>query len=100
MTVPMHPSRRLRIVGKPGDTKGYMLQVHDADSGEAINNIHHIDLTLDAKEKITANVTYYMVNASGQTLVAYQDAEPVPDERTVTTEVVEIDVTAIEDIED
>lgn len=100
MSVSMHPSRRLRIVGKPGDTHPQQIQVHDADTGEPISNIHHIDLTLDAKEKIRANVTYYMVNAAGQTLVAYQDNEPYPDERTVTTEVVEIDVTAIEDIED
>lgn len=100
MSVPMHASRRLRIVCKPGDTRGYMLEVFDHDSGESISNIHHIDLTLDARKEITANVTYYMTDTSGKTLVAYQDAEPVPIEQTDTVEVVEIDLTAIEKIED
>lgn len=34
---------RIRVEGKPGETLGYMLTVHDADTGEAIENITDIE---------------------------------------------------------
>jgi hypothetical protein len=96
----MHPARKLRIIGKSGDTRGYMLEVFDHDSGESISNIHHINLTLDVRKAITANVTYYMSDASGVLKTVYQDATPRPVEQTDTVEVVELDLTAIERLED
>jgi hypothetical protein len=82
-----------------------MLNVHDADTGEEISNIFHIDLTLDAKKEMTANVTYYMTDTtgnlpSGAFALKFHDGEYRPVEQTDTVEVVEIDLTAIEDIED
>ena len=50
---------RLRIVGKPDDARGYMLLVHDADTGEKVMGIARIVLTLDPNQVNYADVTYY-----------------------------------------
>jgi hypothetical protein len=82
----MHPERKLRIINKRiDDTRGFMTQVYDADTGEEIWNIHHIDLHLNANKMNTADVTYYVNGVI---------------EQNTTVEVVDIEVTAIEKIED
>lgn len=98
MSVPMHPSRRLRIVGKPGDTHGYMLSVFDHDTGEEVGGIFRIALELDVRKSSSANITYYVSDDHGHLLSLGEGDGPI--ERTDIVEVVEIDVTAIEDIED
>lgn len=93
MSVPMHPQRRLRIMGKHGDTRGFMLQVFDHDTGESISNIFHIDISCDVNDGNIARVTYYEADKqSGHVLLDKERDEPI--EHTDVIKDVELDVTA------
>jgi hypothetical protein len=62
--------RRLRISSvRLGSTKGYTTVVHDADTGEPIHGISHIDIYLDVKGGNTAKVTYFDMGDKGGALI-------------------------------
>lgn len=48
---------RIRVEGKPGETTGYMLTVHDADTGEAIENVTDIALYIGVHHENRAYLT-------------------------------------------
>ncbi len=50
---------RIRIVGEPNDARGFNVHVYDADTGESIDNINKIVLTLEPTGINYAEVTYY-----------------------------------------
>ncbi len=50
----MDNKRRVRIQGKPGETKGYMMTVHDIDTGEMIQEVHTVIVVLRANQENTA----------------------------------------------
>lgn len=56
---------RIRVEGKPGETLGYMLTVHDADTGEAIENITDIELSLGVHHKNRVKITCYVSRIVG-----------------------------------
>lgn len=98
MTNTMHPQRRLRIVGKLDDIRGYMITVYDADTGETIKHIYRIVITLDVNQRNTAQVSYHESAPDSKLLLAGDDGAPI--KNTVTIENGDIDVTAIEEIGD
>jgi hypothetical protein len=51
--------RRIHIVGKPDDVRGYMLNVYDTESSKEILNITRIELILDVNKQNVAKITYY-----------------------------------------
>ncbi len=92
MNIDPNYKRRIRIVGKPGETRGYALNVYDAETGEAITNVTRIELLLNVKEQNEARVTYYEHNGKGITIG--EDGNPIT--RTVVTPDPELDLTAWE----
>jgi hypothetical protein len=53
-----HFAGRLRIEGKPDETRGYMLTVHDAETGEPITNVVKVTLYLSVDDRNYADVVY------------------------------------------
>ncbi len=68
--------RRIHIEGQLDDTRGYMLTVRDAQTGENINNITHIELSLGVDHENWATITYREKDAQGK-LVVGKDRQPV-----------------------
>ena len=92
MNIDPNYKRRIRIVGKLGETRGYALNVYDAETGEAITNVTRIELLLNVKERNEARVTYYELNGKGITIG--EDGSPIIG--TVVTPDPELDLTAWE----
>lgn len=85
--------RRIRIEGKPDETRGYMLLVCDAETGEMINNVRSVVVRLAPEADNEADVTYHEVDEAGH-FMAEKDGKSV--ERTITVKDPEIAVTAFE----
>lgn len=77
--------RRIRVEGKPDELKGYMLTVHDADTGEEITNFTDVEMHLHVMLLNTATVIYLEEDEYGR-----------PIEKTGVTENPEVAVTALE----
>jgi hypothetical protein len=84
--------KRVRIIGKPGDTTGYNIEVRDAATNEPINNVYRAVIMLDAKYQNAVELSYYQ-GKDGR-IVAGADGEPVT--KKVTIQNPEVDVTAFE----
>ena len=81
MAVMDNYKRRIRVIGKPGDEKGYAITVSDDETGEQILNVKAITVHMEANAVTTAEVTY----------VAGKDHE-----QTITLEQPSVDVSAME----
>lgn len=53
----MNIPRRVRIQGKVDTIKGYMMALYDADTGEIINGVQHVELVLDATQNNHVEIT-------------------------------------------
>lgn len=85
--------RRIRIVSKPFALVGCMVKVADVHTGEDIENIYHIEITLDARELNQAVIFYHPCDVEGKMLL---DENHDPREETVTVKDPEIDIMALE----
>lgn len=63
--------RRIHIMGKPDDVRGYMLKVYDTETSEEILNIACIELLLDVREQNVAKITYYEYDEQGKPVFGY-----------------------------
>lgn len=72
--------RRIRIEGKPNEVQGYMLTVHDAETGEEISNVESIELRVGVGHENSATLHYYEKHASGR--IVKNNSEPVMGEVT------------------
>ena len=88
-----YTGKRVRIIGTPGDTTGYNIEVRDAATNEPINNVFRADIVLDAKEQNAVKLSYYQTNEHGR-MVTDEDGEPI--KKTATFFNPEIDITAFE----
>ena len=77
--------RRIRVECKPDELKGYMLTVHDADTGEEITNFTDVEMHLHVSRLNTATVIYLE-----------EDEQRKPIEKTGITANPEVAVTAME----
>lgn len=91
--------RRLRISSiAPWSTEGHTTTIKDVDTGEHVQGICKIVLTLEAGSQNTAEVTYYELGDKGGVMV---DGNGDPIKHTTTVENVEIDdITAFELMDD
>ena len=89
--------RRLRISSvNSGSTKGHATAIHDADTGEFIDGVTRIVITLSVNEVNEAEVTYFEVDNKGHIIVDPNDKSN-PLMKTETVQNVEIDdITAFE----
>lgn len=85
-------NKRVRIIGKPGETKGFMMEVQDYETGENINNIYRVAIVLDPNRMNSAELQYYD-KTSGHLI----KGENGPISKTLTVADPEVDVTAYVD---
>lgn len=69
MDITPNYKRRIRIEGKQDDTRGYMLTVHDAQTGEEITNVKAVTLRLHVETVNVAEVVYYNNYEQGRRLI-------------------------------
>ena len=65
MVIDKHYKRRIRLEGAPEALNGSMLNVYDAETGEAITNIQRVTIWCDVKRQNTAEVVYLECNEQG-----------------------------------
>jgi hypothetical protein len=58
LIIDQHYKRRIRLEGKLDETRGYMLAVRDAETGEAITGIQRVTIWCDVKRQTTTEVVY------------------------------------------
>jgi hypothetical protein len=92
MNIDENYKRRIRIIGKPGETRGYAMSVYDANTGEGITNVTSIMVGLSASGENKAEVTYNEHDVQGKMVMRDNDVV----EATLAVENPEIDVTAQE----
>ena len=87
--------RRLRISSVcPGSSDGHTTIVRDADTGESVDGICRIVLTLEVRKQNTAEVTYYELGENGG---AKRGLDDNPVQHTTKVQNVEVDdITAFE----
>jgi len=88
-----YTGRRVRIIGKEGNTVGYAVSVFDFDTGEPLDNAYRVTVVLDATEMNAAQLSYYETDKQTGSTMADENGAIKKD---VTVSVAEIDVTAFE----
>lgn len=94
MMINEHYNRRIRVVGKPGETHGSMLTIRDIETDALIENVCEVEITLGATHKNWAKLIYYKADETTGKLLSDEHREPI--EQTITVDNPEIDVTAFE----
>lgn len=90
--------RRVRIIGKPDNILGLGIEVRDVETDEMIENVYRAEILLEATEVNAVRLHYYEGDPTTGRLVTGEDGEPI--KRTATTFNPEIDVTALEVVQE
>jgi hypothetical protein len=93
MKMDKYYDRRIRIVSKPFALSGHMLKVADVESGEDIDNIFHIDISLDARGLNQAVIRYHPYDTEDK-IVLNENHDPC--EEVILIKDPEIDIMALE----
>lgn len=87
-------NKRVRIIGKPGETKGFMMEVQDYETGAIINNIYRVAIVLDPNRMNSADLQYYVTDKASGHLIKGENG---PVSNTLTIADPEVDITAYAD---
>ncbi len=82
--------RRIRIQGKPDDTRAFFVTITDMETGEPIDNVVFATIYLDPRDVCKAVLTYDETDKNGQVIAN----DGVTVERSAEVENPVIDITA------
>lgn len=71
MNIDQTYKKRVRIQGKPGDTKGYQIHVYDLESGEELANVYRVHIMLDVDKESVAYVAFREPHPNNPNEMAY-----------------------------
>lgn len=97
MGVYMNPARRLHIKSVENTASPLHVSITDVETGERIENVHSLEITMNARDVNKVRITCYAAGPDGKIL---DNGRGKPILETVEVEAVEVDVVAIEEIRD
>lgn len=97
MAAYMNPARRLHIKSTKNSENPLHVSITDADTGERIENVHSLEIMMNAHDVNKVKITYCVASPDGKII---DNGRGKPILEIVEVEVVEVDVVAIEEIRD